>query len=259
MQIIKTHITSYLHPCGVPIHQGYDIERSTGMTIHVSSFPREKRRKIAREAIRRVREQGIHKTHTKYLMACLFGLATQDQMKDLVRLDSWVLEELEPATTRAGRFYEEVRQELVFRVYTGQGVDQPKFAPPEFDTIQWTVDGQKQYRKEVYSLWEQDPDNDEFAMLFTLSCMSYESWAWRMHIWHARGEIITPSERLRKVALRTAGKRRFDCLVQGLDYLEYEGSQQAKKRMEAPWDDENAKENDPEELRWFRMASKWER
>lgn len=229
------------------------------MTVHVSSFPRDKRRKIAKEAVRKVREQGIRKAHIKHLMACLFGLATQDQMKDLVKLDSWVLEELEPATTRAGRFYEEVRQELVFRIYTGVGTIPSKPTPPAFETIQWTVDGQKQYRKAIFSLWEQDPANDEFAMLFALSCMSFESWAWRMYIWHARGEVITPSERLRKVALRTAGKRRFDCLVQGLDYLEYEGSQQAKKRMEAPWDDENAKENDPEELRWFRMASKWER
>lgn len=232
------------------------------MTIHVSSFPREKRRKIAKEAVIKVREQGIHKANPKLLMACLFGIATQDQMKDLVRLDSWVLEELEPACTHAGRFYEEIRQELIFRVYTEKKVDQPKPkhkpAPPAFDTISWTVDGQKAYRKAVYSLWEQDPDNDTFAMLFALSCMSCESWAWRMHIWNARGEVITPSERLRKVALRTAGKKRFDCLVQGLDYLEYEGSQQAKSRVEAPWDDD-AEENDPEELRWFRMASKWER
>ena len=79
-----------------------------------------------------------------------------------------------------------------------------------------------------------------------------------MHIWQARGEVISPSDRLRKVALRTAGKKRFDCLVQGLDFLEYEGAKQAKSRVEAPWDDD-IEEVAPEELRWFRMASKWEK
>ena len=229
------------------------------MTIHVSSFPREKRRKLATQAVQRVREQGIRKAHTKLLMACLFGLATQDQMKNLVLLDPWVLEELEPATIRAGRFYEEVRQELVFRVYTKPSSTPVHPAPPAFDTIQWTVDGQKKKKKKIFSLWEQDPNNDEFAMLFALSCMSCESWTWRMHIWHTRGEIITPSERLRNVALRTAGKKGFDAVVQGLDFLEYEGSQQAKTRVEAPWDDEITVEDDPKELGLFRLASKWER
>ena len=228
------------------------------MTIHVSSFPRDKRRKIAKEAVRKVREQGIHKTHIKYLMACLFGLATQDQMRDLVRLDPWTLEALEPACRHAGRFYEEIRQELIFRIYTGKGIASPKPAPPDYHTISWTVDGQKAYRKAVYSLWEKDP-TDENALLFAMSCMSYESWHWRMHIWHSRGEVITPSERLRKVAIRTAGSKRLDCLIQGLDFIEYEGSQQAKRRVEAPWDDVDIEGVDSEELRLFRMASKWER
>ncbi len=229
------------------------------MAIHVSAFSREKRRKIAQESVRRVREQGIRKAHTKLLMACLFGLATQDQMKNLVKLDPWVLEELEPSCRHAGRFYEGIRQELVFRVYTKPSSPPVRPTPPAFDTISWTVDGQKAYRKTIYSLWEQDPDNDILAMLFALSCMSCESWAWRMYIWNARGEIITPSERLRKVALHTAGKKGFDAVVQGLDFLEYEGSQQAKARPEAPWDDETEIQDDPEELRLFRLASKWER
>lgn len=45
--------------------------------IHVSSFDREKRRKIAKDAIVKVREQGIRKSHIKLLQACLFGLAKQ--------------------------------------------------------------------------------------------------------------------------------------------------------------------------------------
>lgn len=206
--------------------------------IHVSSFDREKRRKIAKDAIVKVREQGIRKSHIKLLQACLFGLAKQDQMPQLVALDESILEALEPATRRAGRIYEQIRQELVFRVCTKDDNKSsfPRLAPvrstPSYETITWTPSGQKAYRQKLCDLWEQSDDDETLAlaMFYAIACMPLACWHWRLCIWTKRKEVIPPTDHLRRVVLRTAGAKGEDCAIQGLDYLEYEGRRQADQR-----------------------------
>lgn len=202
--------------------------------IHVSSFDRDRRRKIAKDAIVKVREKGVRKAHTKLLLASLFGIATQEQMPLLVALDEPTLEALEPATRRAGRIYESIRQELVFRVCTkdnNESSSPHRVCPPSYETITWTPSGQKAYRQKVFDLWQDSDDDEILAMLYTIACMPLQCWHWRLCIWTARKEIIPPTDHLRRVVLRTAGARGEDIAIQGLDYLEYKGRRQANVRM----------------------------
>ena len=203
-------------------------EKKEGIYImkKVSEFTRQERRDFAKKGLKIVRRDGVCGASIKPLQAVVMGEIPQGYVEGIIHLDPDDLTAIQPYTVRAGRIYEACRLEILRRMQEpsyGEGQGMPAYA-----TIIWDRHHQEDYRATALAQWQADP-TDQSAYLFAISCLPLESWHWRMNLWTNDHEVVVIDHLLPRLARRSAGRKGFEALEQGICYASREGKRQAEQ------------------------------